>query len=67
MSGHFNVLKTAGLIVSERSRRNVVYSINMSAFDDAAAAILSFLGDHRHPETGSETTEQSEHEEARDG
>lgn len=47
MSGHFNVLKAAGLIVSERSRNQVVYSINMSAFDDAAAAIMEYFGSHR--------------------
>ncbi|MGA9594846.1 MAG: autorepressor SdpR family transcription factor [Acidimicrobiia bacterium] len=47
MSGHFNVLKTAGLIVSERSRTQVVYSINMSAFDDAAASVMSYFGSHR--------------------
>jgi ArsR family transcriptional regulator len=49
MSGHFNVLKAAGLIVSERSRTQMVYSINMSAFDDAAAAVMSFFGSHRRP------------------
>lgn len=43
MSGHFNVLKAAGLIVSERSRTKVVYSINMSAFADAADAVMSFF------------------------
>lgn len=47
MSGHFNVLRSAGLIVSERSRNQVVYSINMSAFDDAAAAVMAFFGGHR--------------------
>lgn len=50
MSGHFNVLKAAGLIVAERSRTQVVYSINMSAFDDAAAAVMSFFGGHRTPQ-----------------
>jgi ArsR family transcriptional regulator len=55
MSGHFNVLKAAGLIVAERSRNQVVYSINMSAFDDAAAAVIAFFeGRRRSP---SETTE----------
>jgi ArsR family transcriptional regulator, arsenate/arsenite/antimonite-responsive transcriptional repressor len=49
MTGHFNVLKSAGLVVSERSRTKVVYSINMSAFEDAAASILSYLESHRHP------------------
>ena len=52
MSGHFNVLKSTGLIVSERSRNTVVYSINMSAFDDAAAALMSFFATHRrHSQT----------------
>jgi ArsR family transcriptional regulator len=57
MSGHFNVLKSAGLIVSERSRNQVVYSINMSAFDDAAGAVMSFFADHRRPK-GHESTEE---------
>jgi ArsR family transcriptional regulator len=43
LSGHFGVLKAAGLIVSERSRNKVVYSINMSAFDDAAAAVMTLF------------------------
>jgi DNA-binding transcriptional ArsR family regulator len=47
MSGHFNVLKAAGLIVSERSRNQVVYSINASAFDDAASAVVSYVQTHR--------------------
>jgi hypothetical protein len=37
------VLKSTGLIVSERSRNKIVYSINMSAFDDAAAAVMSLF------------------------
>lgn len=53
MSGHFNVLKSAGLIVSERNRTKVVYSVNMSAFEDAAVAVMSFLGDHKRPEVRS--------------
>jgi DNA-binding transcriptional ArsR family regulator len=59
MSGHFNVLKGVGLVVSERSRNNVVYSINMSAFDDVVSAVMSFLegkrrrGDHSGTAVGS--------------
>lgn len=67
MSGHFNVLKAAGLIVSERSRTNVVYSINMSAFDDAAAAIMSFFGYHQVPGPQPSTSQGSNDEEVRDG
>jgi DNA-binding transcriptional ArsR family regulator len=52
MSGHFNVLKSAGLIVAERSKNRVVYSINTSAFDDAAAAVMSYLETHRSASQG---------------
>ncbi len=52
MSGHFNVLREAGLIVSERNRNTVVYSINTGVLDDAAAAVLALFesrsGDERH-------------------
>jgi len=48
MSGHFNVLRSAGLIVSERNRTTIVYSINMSAFDEAADAVVAFFADRRH-------------------
>ena len=43
MSGHFNVLKAAGLIISERNRTKVVYSINTSAFDDAVASVIGLF------------------------
>jgi DNA-binding transcriptional ArsR family regulator len=64
MSGHFSVLKSAGLIVSERSRTKVVYSINMSAFEDAAVAVMSFLAHDSPPDVrsviaaGPESTEE---------
>ena len=46
LSGHFNVLKSAGLVVAERNRNSIVYSINTSAFHDAAAAVIElFSGD----------------------
>jgi DNA-binding transcriptional ArsR family regulator len=48
MSGHFNVLKAAGLIVSERSRTKIVYSINTSAFEDALGAVIGlFRGEEK--------------------
>jgi DNA-binding transcriptional ArsR family regulator len=67
MSGHFNVLKAAGLIVSERSRTKVVYSINMSAFDDAAVAVMSFFADRRHPDVRSGIAAGPDSTEERDG
>jgi DNA-binding transcriptional ArsR family regulator len=44
LSGHCNVLKAAGLIVSERNRSTVVYSINTSALDEAAAVVIALFG-----------------------
>lgn len=66
LSGHFNVLKSAGLIVSERSRNKVVYSINMSAFDDAAAAVMSVFKQTPRGDTG-HSSGQDASMEARDG
>jgi ArsR family transcriptional regulator, arsenate/arsenite/antimonite-responsive transcriptional repressor len=44
LSGHFNVLKQAGLIVTERQGTTIVYSLDTSAFDEAMAAILDLFG-----------------------
>ena len=44
LSGHFNVLKHAGLIVPERQGTSVVYSLNLAAYEEALAAVLSVLG-----------------------
>ena len=49
LSGHFNVLKQAGLVVTERQGTRIVYSINTSALDEAVGA-LSGLLDGRHTE-----------------
>lgn len=43
LSGHFNVLKAANLIVPERQGTTIVYSLNLSAFEEAAAAALELL------------------------
>ena len=44
MSGHFNVLKQAGLIVSERNGTTIVYSLNVSVVEDVLASILDLFG-----------------------
>jgi ArsR family transcriptional regulator, arsenate/arsenite/antimonite-responsive transcriptional repressor len=44
LSGHFQVLKSAGLVVSERQGNRIVYSINQSAFEEAVGAVLALLG-----------------------
>ena len=43
LSGHFRVLSHAGLIVAERRGTTIVYSLNVSAFEEAAAAVLEFF------------------------
>ena len=44
MSGHFNVLKDAGLIQPERDGTIIRYRLNVSVLEEAAAAILGLLG-----------------------
>lgn len=43
LSGHFNVLKQAGLIVQERRRTSIVYSLNTSALEEAMAGAMALL------------------------
>jgi ArsR family transcriptional regulator len=44
LSGHFNVLKYAGLIQEEKRGSSVVYSLNLSVVEEALAAIMDLLG-----------------------
>lgn len=44
LSGHFAVLREAGLVVSERHGTRIVYSINQSALEEAFEAVLALLG-----------------------
>ncbi len=43
LSGHLSVLRHAGLIVSERHANRIVYSLNVSAFEQAMGAALRLL------------------------
>ncbi len=43
LSGHFNVLRHAKLIVSERRGTTIVYSLQLSTFEEAVAAVLDLL------------------------
>lgn len=47
LSGHFNVLRQARLIVSERRGTTIVYSLNLSAFEEAMSAVLDLLEPRR--------------------
>jgi DNA-binding transcriptional ArsR family regulator len=44
LSGHFNVLKHAGLIVQERRRTTIVYSLNTSALEATLSGVMEILG-----------------------
>ena len=43
LSGHFSVLKHAGLVRSERSGTSIVYSLNLAAYEEALAGVMSLL------------------------
>ena len=43
LSGHFGVLKHAGLIVAEKTGTRIVYSLNVSAVEEVLATVLSLL------------------------
>ncbi len=43
LSGHFAVLKQAGLIVAERQGTRLVYSLNLSVFEEALSATLDLF------------------------
>jgi len=44
LSGHFSVLKHAGLIVAERQGTVICYSLNAAAWQDALGAAMKFFG-----------------------
>lgn len=43
LSGHFKVLRHAGLIVSERNGTTIVYSLNVSAIEDVLSSVMNLL------------------------
>ncbi len=47
LSHHFNVLKAAGLVRSERKGQHVVYSLNTSVFEDLARMMADLFKPER--------------------
>ena len=43
LSGHFNTLKHAGLIVAEKNGTSVVYSLNVSVVEQTLAAVMELF------------------------
>ena len=44
LSGHFSVLKAAGLIQEERHGNSIVYNLNLSVVEELLTAIMDLLG-----------------------
>ncbi len=65
MSGHFNVLRQAGLIVAERQGTTIVYSASLSVVEEAMGSVMNAFGIGRDrgvvdtaPEDGAAGTEE---------
>ena len=43
LSGHFNVLREAGLITGDRNGSSITYHLNLSVLEEALAALLELL------------------------
>lgn len=43
LSHHFNVLKAANLVLTERRGQQIIYSLNTSVFEDIATMMLSLF------------------------
>ncbi len=56
LSGHFAILKQAGLIVAERRGTTILYSLSIGAVEEVAAAILGLLGKGNHDQPGEPDT-----------
>lgn len=44
MSGHFAVLRQAGLLVVERQGQRLVYGLSLSVFEETVDAVMELLG-----------------------
>jgi DNA-binding transcriptional ArsR family regulator len=52
LSGHFNILKHAGLIVAEKNGTSVVYSLNISVVEQTLAAVMELFDVGKQPKRG---------------
>ena len=44
LSGHFNVLKQADLISSERNGTSIIYRLNLSVLEEATVLLMDIAG-----------------------
>ncbi|MFA4942005.1 MAG: autorepressor SdpR family transcription factor [Patescibacteria group bacterium] len=43
LSHHLNTLKQADLVISERSGQEIIYSLNLSVFEEVAKNLIKFF------------------------
>ena len=43
LSHHLNILKHAGLVSNERQGQTIIYSLNLSVFEEVAELIIKFF------------------------
>jgi DNA-binding transcriptional ArsR family regulator len=44
LSGHFNVLRAAGLVDTERSGTSIIYRLNVTVLEEALMALFNAFG-----------------------
>ena len=62
LSHHFNILKVADLVRSDRRGQNLVYSLNTSVLEDVSRLVLDVLGsgnDARQPSSPKKRARQT--------
>lgn len=57
LSGHFNILKQANLVITDKKRTTITYSLNVSVFEETMGAILDFFNIGHPAETPDGPTE----------
>ncbi|MFH1522194.1 MAG: autorepressor SdpR family transcription factor [Patescibacteria group bacterium] len=43
LSHHLNILKNADLVTSQRARQEIIYSLNLSVFEEVAKSLVKFF------------------------
>lgn len=65
MSGHFAVLREAGLVDAEKNGRTITYRLRMSVLEDALMSFAEAFGFRVERDDAGEVTDPEEEEEAR--